>query len=577
MRHFNQRFFASSGAGLAALLSLTACGTREPPVAAAPPAPTCAGDNGGLSLAPGFCATVFADNIGHARHLTVSPEGVVYVNTWSGMYFGFDTPPAGGFLIALQDKDGDGVAETVERFGNGVPEKATGGTGIALYNGALYAEQNDFLLRFPLAAGSTIPEGKGEKVVTGLPQSGDHPMHPFVIDTQGNIFMTSGSESNVCEKPAHALGAKGQKPCPELPTRAGIWKYDASKLGQKFSKKERFVTGLRNSGGQSFDAAGRLYAVQHGRDQLPQGFPQFYTMEAGHELPAEVMVEVKEGADYGWPTCYYDGGLKSLVLAPEYGGDGKTVGDCATKTGPVAAFPAHWAPNDVAIYNGTQFPAAWRGGAFIAFHGSWNRAPAPQGGYAVVFQPMADGKTTGDYVVFADGFSGAEKAPGRATHRPAGLAVGPDGALYVSDDVKGRIWRITHLGTGAPTAIAAAPTPPAPPAAAGIALADLMTPPGFTAEQLAQGEQVYRGQLASGTCAGCHGLDAGGTQIGANLADATWLWSDGSVDGIKGTIAKGVAAPKQSIGAMPPLGAAPLSPADLDAVSAYIWAISHRK
>lgn len=577
MRHFNQRSFASSGAGLAALLALSACGTREAPVAAAPPAPTCPGDNGGLSLAPGFCATIFADNIGHTRHLTVSPEGVVYVNTWSGMYFGFDTPPAGGFLVALQDQDGDGVAESVTRFGNGVPEKATGGTGIALYNGALYAEQNDFLLRFPLTAGNAIPEGQGEKVLTGLPQSGDHPMHPFVIDAQGNLFITSGSESNVCEKPAHALGAKGQQPCPELPTRAGLWKYDASKLGQKFSAKERFVTGLRNSGGQSFDAAGRLYAVQHGRDQLPQGFPQFYTMAAGHELPAEVMVEVKEGADYGWPTCYYDGGLKSLVLAPEYGGDGKTVGACAEKTGPVAAFPAHWAPNDVALYNGTQFPAAWRGGAFIAFHGSWNRAPSPQGGYAVVFQPMADGKTSGDFVVFADGFAGAEKAPGRAAHRPAGLAVGPDGALYVSDDVKGRIWRITHLGAGAPTGIAAAPTPPAPPAAAGIALADLTAPAGFTAEQLAQGEQVYRGQLASGTCAGCHGSDAGGTQIGANLADATWLWSDGSVDGIKGTITKGVAAPKQSIGAMPPLGAAPLSPADVDAVSAYIWAISHRK
>jgi glucose/arabinose dehydrogenase len=567
--------FATTTLGLITLLALGACAKQEE--AATPPPPAkCPGDNGGLTLSPGFCATIFADNLGHVRHMVVSPEDVLYVNTWSGMYYGYDTPPAGGFLVALKDNDGDGKADLVERFGDGVAQKATGGVGLALYNGALYAEQNDFILRFALAEGSPVPQGKGEKVLTGLPTSGDHPMHPFVIDVQGNLIVNSGSESNVCEKPAHALGAMGQKPCPELPTRAGLWKYDAGKLGQKFSKKERYVTGLRNSGGQSFDASGRLFAMQHGRDQLPESFPRLYTTEAGHELPAEVLVEVKEGADYGWPTCYYDPLLKMLVLAPEYGGDAKTAGDCASKTPPVAAFPAHWAPNDVAIYNGTQFPAAWRGGAFVAFHGSWNRAPGPQGGYLVAFQPMADGKTTGEHVVFADGFAGAEKAPGRAAFRPAGLAVGPDGALYVSEDVKGRIWRITHL-EGGPTAIAAAPPPPVVAAPAGIALASLTPPQGASIEQLALGEKIYRGQAAGGTCAGCHGADGGGSQIGANLVDATWLWSDGSPAGIKGTIEKGVATAKQAIGAMPPLGAAPLSAADVDAITAYVWAISHRK
>jgi mono/diheme cytochrome c family protein len=287
-------------------------------------------------------------------------------------------------------------------------------------------------------------------------------------------------------------------------------------------------------------------------------------------------VQVKEGADYGWPTCYYDGGLKTLVLAPEYGGDGKTVGDCANKSPPVAAFPAHWAPNDVLINNGSQFPEGWRGGAFVAFHGSWNRAPGPQGGYNVVFQPLADGKTTGDYVVFADGFAGAEKAPGRAMHRPAGLAMGPDGALYISDDMKGRIWRVTHLGAGASTAVAAAP-PPVATAAAAVAIADLTPPPGSNAEQLALGERVYRGLAGGGNCLGCHGSDGAGTMVGSNLIDANWLWSDGGVAGIKGTIVKGVTASKQSFGAMPPLGGVPLQAADVDAVAAYVWAISHRK
>lgn len=110
----------------------------------------------------------------------------------------------------------------------------------------------------------------------------------------------------------------------------------------------------------------------------------------------------------------------------------------------MAAFPAHWAPNALAFYTGTMFPQQYRGGAFIAFHGSWNRAPEPQAGYNVVFQPMAQGKASGSYQVFADGFAGDRKEPGLADHRPAGLAVGPDGALYISDDQRGTVWRVAY-------------------------------------------------------------------------------------------------------------------------------------
>src|SRR5262249_38295532 len=108
------------------------------------------------------------------------------------------------------------------------------------------------------------------------------------------------------------------------------------------------------------------------------------------------------------------------------------------------------------LYHGSQFPTAYQGGAFVAFHGSWNRAPFPQGGYNVVFQPLANGKASGPFVIFADGFAGATKEPGQAAHRPSGLAVGPVGALSVSADRRGRFWRVTYRGS-AMAAVAAAP------------------------------------------------------------------------------------------------------------------------
>jgi glucose/arabinose dehydrogenase len=129
------------------------------------------------------------------------------------------------------------------------------------------------------------------------------------------------------------------------------------------------------------------------------------------------------------------------VLAPEYGGDGRAVGRCAAVAPPAFAFPAHWAPNALLFYTGTQFPAAYRGGLFVAFHGSWNRAPLPQQGYNVVFLPFAGGRPRGPFQVFADGFRGP--TPDR-TYRPTGLAQGPDGSLYMADDRGGRVYRVIY-------------------------------------------------------------------------------------------------------------------------------------
>ena len=123
----------------------------------------CVGDNGGITLSPGFCATVFADKVGHARHLAVAPNGIVYVNTWSGRYYHNDTPPPGGFLIALQDTNGGGLADKIVRFGPTKADGNAGGTGVALYKGYLYAESNDRIV-VSTTDGSTLAAGKQVKV-----------------------------------------------------------------------------------------------------------------------------------------------------------------------------------------------------------------------------------------------------------------------------------------------------------------------------------------------------------------------------------------------------------------------------
>lgn len=406
----------------------------------------CADADRQIVLPIGFCATIFADHLGHARQLVVAADGTVYVNTWSGPYYKNDPPPAGGFLVALRDTKGDGHADVVRRFGPTSVEGAHGGTGIALYKNWLFAEVNDRIDRYKLNNGEIAPSGKAEVIVKGVPLGGAHPMHPFVIDAHGNLFVAVGSSSDACSK---FPGSAGKDPCTELETRAGIWRYDADKTEQVFSSKDRYAAGMRNAEGLDFDKAGRFYATQHGRGHLHENWPERYTKQQGFDLPAEELSIVKAGATYGWPKCYFDPNQNKLVLAPEYGGDGgEKVGVCATFEPPVATFPAHWAPNDMKIYKASAFPKDYHGGAFIAFHGSWNPA-GPRGGYNVVFQPLADGRPSGKFAVFADGFAGKYKERMRAEHRPSGLAVGPDGALYISDDKGGRIWRISYKGGSA--------------------------------------------------------------------------------------------------------------------------------
>jgi mono/diheme cytochrome c family protein len=244
------------------------------------------------------------------------------------------------------------------------------------------------------------------------------------------------------------------------------------------------------------------------------------------------------------------------------------------------------------LYNQKEFPAHYQQGLFIAFHGSWNRAPFAQGGYNVAYQGLSGDKASGKCEIFADGFAGADKSPEKAAHRPNGLAVGPDGALFVTDDVAGRVYRITYHG-GADANTQPVPCPSATDSPGSIAAAEarppegthpdadsstsgLTAPPGTTPAMVALGDRVYRGQAGGATCTGCHGADAKGSPLGPDLTANKWLWSNGSYAGIAATIAGGVAHPKNYRSPMPAMGGAQLSSDQVMAVSAYIWALNHR-
>ena len=388
----------------------------------------------GVTLPTGFCATVFADTLGAARHMTVAPNGDVFVTI-------NNRQNVRGGVVALRDADRDGQAEVRRRFGDG------GNTGIALANGYLYVDAAPAIVRYPLAAGQLEPSGPPDTLVTGLP-TGGHGARVFAIDG-GALFVVVGSRTNACQVADRQLESPGVPDCPERETRAGFWQFDVNRLRQTQAGAQRFATGIRNAVAFTrHPRTGALYAVQHGRDNFVQNWPKLYDQKESAEQPSEEFLQVTRGSDYGWPFCYHDRARDKELLAPEYGGDKNTQGRCATVTAPIGSFPGHWGPNDLLFYTGTQFPEKYRGGAFIAFHGSWNRDPEPQAGYNVTFVRMENGRPAKEFEVFADGFAGETKQPRGAAHRPTGLAQGPDGSLYISDDVKGRIWKVMYVGGG---------------------------------------------------------------------------------------------------------------------------------
>ncbi len=386
----------------------------------------------GLSLPEGFTAIVVASDLGHTRHLRVAPNGDIYAS--------LSRSKDGGGIVCLRDTTQDGKADLVQYTG------AFDGTGIGLHNSYLYFGADTIIVRYKMRPGELLPDPSYEVIARGFEETHQHSTKPFTFDDSGNIYVTVGAPSNACQEEDRTKGSKGMDPCPILEKFGGIWRFSADKLNQDQMKDGyRYATGIRNAVAIHWNRKeGKLYALQHGRDQLNQFFPELYTEEQSDELPAEEFLLVEDGSDFGWPYCYYDQFQQKKVLAPEYGGDGKDVGRCEAKDDPIMAFPGHIGPNDLLFYTGDMFPERYKNGAFIAFHGSWNRTE--QKGYNIVFVPFEGKIPSGDWEVFADGFAGTNtiKNAGDAEYRPCGLAQGPDGSLYVCDDEKGTIWKISY-------------------------------------------------------------------------------------------------------------------------------------
>lgn len=380
-----------------------------------------------IKLPAGFSATILATEVGNARHITVSKNGDVYAK--------LSKLKDGKGICLLRDSNKDGVIDEKIMFGD-YP-----GTGITIKNGYLYASSNTGVYRYKLNdKEELISQDQPEKVLDGLVDKGRDNAKPFVIDSKSNIYITVGSYNDACREKGTG---KGISPCSILDSAAGIWRFNADKLNQTFADGTRYATGLKNAVGTAWNSkTNTLFATVHGRGQFHDFYPQYYTPKQSSELPAETLYELHEGDDAGWPYIYYDQFQKKKMLAPEYGGDGKkTAGEKALN--PVVAFPAHLGPNDLLFYTGKMFPAKYRNGAFIAFHG---QSPELHKGYLVAFVPFLNNKPSGKWEIFADNFAGTDlvKPTGPVQHRPCGLAQGPDGALYVTDDLGGTIYRIVY-------------------------------------------------------------------------------------------------------------------------------------
>lgn len=374
-----------------------------------------------MQLPPGFSATIAFEGLNGARHMTVNKQGDLYVK--------LSKLKDGKGIIYLKDTNGDGKFDQQNAFGD-YP-----GTGIFIKNDYLYASSNDDVYRYRLdSKGEVINPNEPEKIIVGLVNKNRDNAKSIAVDNNGNIYVNVGSSLGACL--IDPASKKSPYPCPLLDSVGGIWQFKTNKLNQQYKDAVRYATGFKHVVGLDWNnKTNSLFIMQHGRDQLHDLFPEYYTAEQASLLPAETMYEVRKGSDGGWPYVYYDHFQNKKILSPEYGGDGKKTGG-EKAIDPIVAFPAHLAPNALLFYNGTRFPQKYRNGAFVAFHA---KSAELQKGYFVAFVPFKNGKPAGKWETFADGFT-----IDKDQHKPCGLATAPDGSIYVSDDAKGTIYRIQY-------------------------------------------------------------------------------------------------------------------------------------
>jgi glucose/arabinose dehydrogenase/mono/diheme cytochrome c family protein len=399
-------------------------------------------DDGAITLPPGFRALVVADNLvsrynaGALRFLTVAPNGDIYGKAYRNG------------LFALRDTNSDGRADVVEHFGSG------NGTCVTVRGDWLYYSTTTGVYRYKYTPGELVPTGEPETIVSGLPAGQQHDAKVFAFDGDGRLLVEVGSPFNVYSDGDRRLGAKGKDATEFLQTHGGFWRFDANKPNQTLADGFHFSTGHRHSLALAWNPVStNFFMVMMGRDNMNTVDPDHYDELDNAERDAEEMHVLREGINLGWPYTYWDPIKKARMVGPEFGGDNHKRDENPLYDKPIIAFPGHWAPLQMTLYTGTQFPEKYRGGMFVAFHGSWNRAPRSQAGYKVAFVPFDEkGMPRGTYEAFADDFAGKEEFTNTrdARFRPCGLAVGPDGSLYVTDTEKGRIWRIIYTGEKSP-------------------------------------------------------------------------------------------------------------------------------
>jgi glucose/arabinose dehydrogenase len=343
-----------------------------------------------LKPPPGFHISVFAEEVDGARMMALSPGGVLLVSE-SGE----------GKVVALPDPKHAGKAERTVDVLSGLNEPH----GIAFYEGKLYVAENDKVRRYDWDEANL--RASSPKALADLPDGGGHSTRSLVFHG-GKMYVSAGSSCNVCIE--------------KDPRRAAVTQFNPDGSGRKI-----FAKGLRNAVGLAVNPkTDTVWTTVNGRDWL------------GDDLPPEVVLDLgKDGGDAGWPYCYGD---RVPDLKFTKSGDNR----CKNVMAPKVQMQAHSAPLGLAFYEGSEFPAEYRNNIFVAFHGSWNRSVPT--GYKVVRVKLDDkGQPQGGAEDFITGWlAPGETKKGRWMGRPVGIVFGSDGAMYVSDDAAGVIYRVTY-------------------------------------------------------------------------------------------------------------------------------------